>query len=451
MGVIYARTGNWDADGDGLLFASESQYDIALLGMRSGAISANAGWIGVSNISADFSGRVEGYPARGTGLMEDTVFADASGEYGVFDIASSLGPGGSGGPLLRTDATGAYVAGVLSSGNNDFSQSTYAGLFGPGNWTWLSNALEANNSVMGTAGGGGMPLSGAAAGVITYLGTSATDSLIGTSADESLRGGGGNDWLDGMAGTDAALYQGMRENYRLGHVPSGIAVADRQTGRDGTDNMGNIEHVVFSDMSVNLAIGAQSRLLAAHEVKTLEELYLAFFDRVPEADGLAFWIGQVRAGVGIDTIADAFYSAALLYPSLTGYTAGMSNADFVGVIYRNVLGRSDDAVAQGLAFWSNALADGSETRGSLVTDILYSAHTFKGDATWGWVADLLDNKAFVAHRFAVEMGLGYDTPKASIMHGMEIAAAVTPTDTSDALALIGVQDTFSTLGSQSPT
>lgn len=446
VGVVYARTPDWDQDGDGLLYPAESQYDLALLGMRSSAISADAGWLPVSNAAWDFSGRADGYPARGSGLMEEMVYADASSEFGVFDIASSLGPGGSGGPLMRTDATGSHVVGVLSSGDPDYSHSTYAGLFGPGNWTWLTNALEANNSVMGTAGGGGMPLSGAAAGVITYLGTAATDLLIGTSADESLRGSGGNDWLDGMAGSDAALYQGTRDSYRLGHVPSGISVADRQAGRDGTDNMGNIEHVVFADMSVNLTVGAQSRLLAAHEVKTLEELYLAFFDRVPEADGLAFWIGQVRAGVGMDAIADAFYSAALLYPSLTGYTASMSHAEFVNVIYRNVLGRSDGADAQGLAFWSNALADGTETRGSLVTDILYSAHTFKGDATWGWVADLLDNKAFVAHRFAVEMGLGYNTPSASIAHGVQIAAAVTPTDTSMALTLIGVSDTFSTLG-----
>ena len=445
VGVVYARKPDWDQDGDGLLYPVESQYDVALLGMRSSAISAAAGWLPVSNTAWDFSGRVDGYAARGTGLMEETVYADASSEYGVFDIAFSLGPGASGGPLMRTDATGTYVVGVLSSGNNDFSHSTYAGLFGPGNWTWLSNALEANNSVMGT-GGGGLPLSGAASGVITYLGTAAMDSLIGTSADESLRGGKGNDWLDGMAGTDAALHLGMREDYRLGHLPGGISVADRQAGRDGTDTLGNIEHAVFADMSVNLTIGAQSRLLAAHEVKTLEELYLAFFDRVPEADGLAFWMGQVQAGVGIDAIADAFYSAALLYPALTGYTAGMSNADFVNVIYRNVLGRRDGADVEGLNFWTAALANGTETRGSLVTDILYSAHTYKGDPTWGWVADLLDNKLFVAHRFAVEMGLGYQTPSASIAHGMQIAAAVTPTDTSAALALIGVTDTFSTLG-----
>ena len=46
--------------------------------------------------------------------MEEAVYADASAEYGVFDIASSLGPGGSGGPLLRTDATGSDHADVVN-------------------------------------------------------------------------------------------------------------------------------------------------------------------------------------------------------------------------------------------------------------------------------------------------------------------------------------------------
>jgi len=42
--------------------------------------------------------------------------------------------------------------------------------------------------------------------------------------------------------------------------------------------------------------------------------------------------------------------------------------------------------------------------GSLVSAILTSAHTFKDDATWGWVADLLDNKIQVADKFAVTWG-----------------------------------------------
>ena len=70
--------------------------------------------------------------------------------------------------------------------------------------------------------------------------------------------------------------------------------------------------------------------------------------------------------------------------------------------------------------------------------ILGSAHTFKGNETWGWVADLLDNKIAVADLFAVDMGLGYASPDDSISKGMAIAAAVTASSTAAAISLIGV-------------
>ncbi|MES2073729.1 MAG: hypothetical protein V4488_25470 [Pseudomonadota bacterium] len=56
------------------------------------------------------------------------------------------------------------------------------------------------------------------------------------------------------------------------------------------------------------------------------------------------------------------------------------------------------------------------------------------------MADLLDNKITVADKFAVEWGLGYLTPEASIVNGMAIAAAVTATDIQAAIKLVGIAD-----------
>jgi hypothetical protein len=50
----------------------------------------------------------------------------------------------------------------------------------------------------------------------------------------------------------------------------------------------------------------------------------------------------------------------------------------------------------------------------------------------------LDNKAAVADLFAIQMGLNYLTAEESISKGMQIAASITPTDTSIAINLIGV-------------
>jgi V8-like Glu-specific endopeptidase len=448
VGVVYARTADWDPNGDGMLFQSESQYDLALLGMRGTGISTQAGIASISNSAGDFQGTADGYPALqfgGTGLMEERVTAFNFGQYSVFDIFASLGAGASGGPLLRTDSTGTYVMGVLSGGAPDGGGSTYAALFGAGNWEWLLQALDANNSVIaGAQMPANQPIGGPVSGTISYLGTSASDTLAGTNADEGFRGLGGSDLIDGSGGLDTALYMGIRSGYSVRKAGGGVQVADA-SGRDGNDTLLAIEHLLFTDMSVNLQVGAQSQLLDAGTLRTLEELYIAFFRRVPDADGLSFWIGQAAAGASIVRIGDLFYEAGLQYPSLTGYTGAMTHEDFVNAIYRNVLGRTQGADADGLQFWSMALAQGTHSHGSLVAAMLDSAHTFKGDAAWGWVADLLDNKAQVAHLFAVEMGLGYNGAADSISHGMEIAAAVTATSVDQAIALIGVTDGFSTL------
>jgi Ca2+-binding RTX toxin-like protein len=100
---------------------------------------------------------------------------------------------------------------------------------------------------------------------------------------------------------------------------------------------------------------------------------------------------------GTDTV--VFGSARSNYSitqTFTGYevkdTVGSTGTKTISnVFYKNVLGRAEGADAGGLSYWNGKLADGSSTRWSLAQDILASAHTFKGNATYGYVADLLDN------------------------------------------------------------
>ena len=191
---------------------------------------------------------------------------------------------------------------------------------------------------------------------------------------------------------------------------------------------------------MNLTVQAKAASAPQSDVTRLVELYTAFFNRVPDADGMSFWIDEMKSGKTTNQIAEAFYNAGVDYSSLTGFTSTMTNADFINVVYKNVLGRKDGADAGGLSFWEAEITSGRATRGTLVTNILDSAHTFKGDKTWGWVADLLDNKITVAKKFSIDMGLNYNTPEESISKGMAIASAITSTDTSAAVTLIGVTE-----------
>ncbi|MBC3874820.1 Ig-like domain-containing protein [Undibacterium flavidum] len=267
------------------------------------------------------------------------------------------------------------------------------------------------------------------------------ETFTGTTADDVIISSAGSDIIDGSAGRDTVVYSGKLSAYALSHQLNTYNVTSKNGGVSGVmtvDSLRNVESLKFDDMTVNLQIQAAASGAPPQHVQRLIELYVAFFNRVPDADGLAYWLSEMKAGQTINAIAETFYNAGVQFSNLTGFSASMSNADFINVIYKNVLGRVDGADPDGLAYWNAELVAGRANRGSLVSIMLDSAHQFKGDSTWGWVANLLDNKIIVAKTFAIDWGLGYASSNDAILQGMAIAAAVTPTDTQVALTLIGL-------------
>ena len=272
-------------------------------------------------------------------------------------------------------------------------------------------------------------------------GTSGNDSLTGTNADDTFVPGAGNDTIDGVAGTDTVVLSGPRNNYNIAQTFAGYVVTDTVAGT-GVKTVSNVGLLQFSDTIDNLSIAADAKIIGTAQLNSLVELYIAYLNREPEASGLDYWIKQLAAGQTLEQIGASFYAAATLpaYTALTGYSTTMSNADFVKIIYANVLGRSG-ATAPPQAdvdYWANNLTNGHDTRGSLINTMLNSAHSFKGDVTWGWVADLLDNKVNVGTYHAVTAGVDYLSPTDAIVQGAAIAAKVTPTDTTVAINLIGL-------------
>lgn len=237
---------------------------------------------------------------------------------------------------------------------------------------------------------------------------------------------------------NTVVFPNNRSSYVIGQSSGGYTVTDN-AGSGGTTAIGSdIQTLVFADVTVNLRIGEKSQAISNADLKTLVELYIAFFNRVPDADGLSYWIDQFRGGRSVDLIAESFYDAALQSSSLTGYSSSMTNSDFVKIIYKNVLGRSGATAPPDadVAYWAGELANGNRTRGSLIRTMLSSAHSFKGDSAWGWVADLLDNKYTVGSYFAVQQGLNYRSADESITQTMAIAGAVTASNTTAAVSLI---------------
>lgn len=272
--------------------------------------------------------------------------------------------------------------------------------------------------------------------------TSGSDTIYGNDAANHITSGSGRgvDTIHGEGGIDTVVVAGNWNTWKITSYDWMIDVSPVNSQSVYWKTLYDVERVQFDDITVNLQAAATAQTLTATQLKSIEELYIAYFNRIPDADGLSYWAEQLKGGLSITQIGESFYAAAVQYSSLTGYSAEMTNADFVRVVYKNVLGRSGaNAPADAdVNYWAGEIAGGSATRGSLISTMLDSAHSFKGDATWGWVADLLDNKVTVANYFAVDNGLNYNTAEDSISKGMAIAAAITATDTSAAIQLIGV-------------
>ena len=365
------------------------------------------------------------------------VIVDQGNTYaGTLPSSSDLASGAATYQLLK--AAGSGVATVKANGEFTYFATPGGGVSDSFTYTLSDGKGNSNQYTVFVQINADAQTQNGTSGNDALLGTAVNDLINAQAGDDTITGAGGNDVIEGGAGVDTAVYKGKLADYKLTATGGGVYQVYSKTGIDGTDTLARVEKLQFSDMTVNLGVQAAALAAPAAGVQRLMELYVAFFNRVPDADGMAYWIGEMQAGRSINQIADIFYGAGVQFSSLTGFTATMTNTDFINVIYKNVLGRADGADAGGLAYWNGELTSGRATRGSLVSTILDAAHSFKGDTTWGWVANLLDNKIAVAKAFSIDWGLGYALPDDAIKHGMEIAAAVTPNDITKAIALIGI-------------
>ena len=91
-------------------------------------------------------------------------------------------------------------------------------------------------------------------------------------------------------------------------------------------------------------------------------LYNASFKRLPDADGLTYWIDKYTSGENDDrTIASTFLFSDEFKER---YGENVSNASYVETLYVNVLGRDYDQA--GYNYWLGNLNEGIETRYELL-------------------------------------------------------------------------------------
>lgn len=167
-----------------------------------------------------------------------------------------------------------------------------------------------------------------------------------------------NDNFYGGSGIDTLILPSLHSNYTIqasnyvwdsihdvGNLP-GHFVSDL-TGNINTTQINEVERLQFADGNIALDSAKGENAGMAYRI------YKAAFDRVPDAEGLGFWINALDQGYSLEQVATIVMTSPEFQQV---YGVNSSNNVFVNLLYQHVLHR--DADSDGLNFWNSALNAG---------------------------------------------------------------------------------------------
>ena len=237
------------------------------------------------------------------------------------------------------------------------------------------------------------------------------DVLIGNRFDDRIFGSTGDDVINGAGGVDTAAYSGRQSSFTLTLSPQSTTISDRRFEGQGTDTLRNIE---FLDFSTDLLgepfdlrqFGGPTSLTGA-ELESFIELYIAYFNRAPDAIGLNFWGTSFANGTSLEEMAALFVQQP---ETLATYPPGTSNEVFATSVYNNVLGRTPDQA--GIDFWVGLLDSGGVGRDAFILRVLEGAKApLKPEEGQAFVDQQLADRAYLESKtdigayFAVHKGM----------------------------------------------
>ena len=286
------------------------------------------------------------------------------------------------------------------------------------------------------------------------LGSESGDTVSGNDLNNWIRGAGGNDiiyasrggdFLNGGAGTDTTVYSGNQTSYTLTLSPTSTFIEDRRADGNGTDQLIDMELLNFDTGRFSLNQFGGTTALSAQNFESFIELYIAYFNRAPDAVGLNFWGTAFASGTTLKEIATFFIDQD---ETRATYPSSLSNADFATAVYNNVLGRIPDQA--GFDFWVGLLDSGASGRDQFILSVLGGVQDGSADRVY------LDNKVDVGAYFAVHKGMSdvdnasaamalFDGTQASIDSAVAsidfyYAKALEPTTGEFLMPVVGVLD-----------
>lgn len=155
-----------------------------------------------------------------------------------------------------------------------------------------------------------------------------------------------------MAALDGMFLNGNYADYTISKTASGYVVKANATGAE-TAIAAGVKRLKFDDQFVGLDIDGTAG--------QVYRLYQAAFDRRPDLDGLGYQIAAVeQSGLSLGQVSQNFIDS----PEFAARYGSMSTTQFVTALYANVLHRAPDA--EGLAFHVGNIESGKLARAQVL-------------------------------------------------------------------------------------
>ena len=260
------------------------------------------------------------------------------------------------------------------------------------------------------------------------------DTLRGGDGDDLLFGRYDDDLIDGGPGYDRAGYCGDRSGYAVTLTDFGEAtIRHRVAEQCGTDRLINVEEIDFLSFDAGDIVTDRQPLHVLYgatdaseaQMTTLVEMYIAYFDRAPDATGLYYWAARLTQGMTLEEIAASFFVQP---ESRTLFPDPGDDAALVDAVYANLLERAPDAA--GRAYWIDALRQGDVSRPEFMLAVINGARADTGDPA---DARVVADKGKIGLYYAPVNGLTDVDNAADAMAAYARAAPVASLDAARAL------------------
>ncbi|PUE34185.1 hypothetical protein B9Z46_13230 [Limnohabitans sp. Hippo4] len=156
------------------------------------------------------------------------------------------------------------------------------------------------------------------------------DKTVSLVVNDTIKGQPGTDYFDGGLGLDTVVYSGPQERYTINKSGNRFVVSE-PTGSDDTDYLTNIERLQFSNGKVALDVENGNAGEAARLIGALL--------------GPTFVQDKAIVGIVINLLdqknpSEAIVALGLATPTFITLAGSSSNADFVKLVFSNVMGRA---------------------------------------------------------------------------------------------------------------